>query len=185
LEFAIYIGVLLSLVIFLSRTSHPEIVTLAPDRDNPKNKLVSVETKPVPQCPQLRILRIDMSIYFGSINHIENRLAEISEKQGIKHILLELSGANFIDVAGAEMLVHEAHSLKAAGGGLYFVGMKSRVWQFMAQGGFIREIGASHFFDSKADAISAIYKRLDKSICETCVTRIFKECLEPAEKGGK
>lgn len=182
LEFAIYIGVLLSLVIFLSRTSHPEIVTLAPDRDDPKGKLINVETKPVPQCPQLRILRIDMSIYFGSINHIENRLAEVSEKQGIKHILLELSGANFIDVAGAEMLVHEAHSLEAAGGGLYFVGMKSRAWQFMAQGGFIREIGASHFFDSKAQAISSIYKRLDKSICETCVTRIFRECLEPKDK---
>ena len=182
LEFAIYIGVILSLVIFLSRTSHPEIVTLAPDRSNPKGKWINVDAKPVPQCPQLRILRVDMSIYFGSINHIENELAKISEKQGIKHILLELSGVNFIDVAGAEMLVHEAHNLEAAGGGLYFVGMKSRVWQFMAQGGFIREIGASHFFDSKAQAISSIYKRLDKSICETCMTRIFRECLEPREE---
>lgn len=182
LEFAIYIGVLLSLVIFLSRTSNPEVVTLAPDRDNPKGKLVNVESKPVPQCPQLRIVRIDMSIYFGSVNHIENRLAEISEKQGIHHILLELSGVNFIDVAGAEMLVHEARNLERKGGGLYFVGMKSRVWQFMAQGGFIREIGAAHFFDSKPRAISAIYARLDRKKCETCVTRIFTECLEPAEK---
>jgi len=179
LEFAIYIGVLLSLVIFLSRTSHPEIVTLAPDRDDPKGKLVNVDTKPVPQCPQLRIIRIDMSIYFGSVNHVANKLAEITEKQGIKHILLEMSGANFIDVAGAEMLVHEAEKLKAQGGGLYFVGMKARVWQFMAQGGFIREIGASQFFDSKQEAIASIYKRLDKEVCETCVTRIFRECLEP------
>jgi len=182
LEFAIYIGVLLSLVIFLNRTSHPDIVTLAPDRDDSKGKLIDIESKPVPQCPQLRILRVDMSIYFGSVNHIEGKLMEISEKMGINHILLELSGANFIDVAGAEMLVHEAHSLQEKGGNLYFSGMKPKVWQFMAQGGFIREIGAAQFFDSKPEAITSIYGVLDKNRCETCVTRIFRECLEPEEK---
>ncbi len=181
LEFAIYIGVLLSLVIFLKRTSTPELVTLAPDRDTPKGKLVSVDTKPVPQCPQLRIVRIDMSIYFGSVNHIANKLSEISDKQGIKHILLEMSGANFIDVAGAEMLVHEADKLREQGGGLYFVGMKPQVWQFMAQGGFIRHIGADHFFDTKSEALAAIHRRMDRKLCETCVTRIFRECLEPSK----
>jgi SulP family sulfate permease len=179
LEFAIYIGVLLSLVIFLNRTSHPDIVTLAPDRDDPKGKLIDIETKPVAQCPQLRVIRIDMSIYFGSVNHVESKLAELSEKHGINHILLVLSGANFIDVAGAEMLVHQAHALQEKGGNLYFCGMKGKVWQFMAQGGFIREIGAAQFFETKPEAIAGIYKRLDKQRCETCVTRIFRECLEP------
>jgi SulP family sulfate permease len=185
LEFAIYIGVLLSLVIFLNRTSHPDIITLAPDRDNPKNKFINIETKPLPQCPQLRIIRIDMSIYFGSVNHIESKLAEIYEKQGIKHILLVLSGANFIDTAGAEMLTHEAKSLQEQGGNLYFCGMKGKVWQFMAQGGFIREIGAAQFFEGKPEAITSIYKRLDKSRCETCVTRIFRECLEPKDDNAQ
>ncbi|WP_456378694.1 SulP family inorganic anion transporter [Thiolapillus sp.] len=185
LEFAIYIGVLLSLVIFLNRTSHPDIVTLSPNRDDPKGKLIDIETKPVPQCPQLRIIRIDMSIYFGSVNHIENKLAKISEEQGIHHILLVLSGANFIDVAGAEMLVNQARALREKGGNLYFCGMKGNVWQFMAQGGFIREIGAGQFFETKPEAISGIYKRLDKNRCETCMTRIFRECLEPEEEQKK
>ncbi|WP_456413330.1 SulP family inorganic anion transporter [Thiolapillus sp.] len=185
LEFAIYIGVLLSLVIFLNRTSHPDIVTLAPDRDDPKGKFIDIETKPLPQCPQLRIIRIDMSIYFGSVNHIENKLAKISEEQGIHHILLVLSGANFIDVAGAEMLVNEARALRKKGGNLYFCGMKGKVWQFMAQGGFIREIGAAQFFETKPEAVAGIYKRLDKNRCETCMTRIFRECLEPEEKPEK
>ncbi len=184
LEFAIYIGVLLSLVIFLSRTSTPDIAVLAPDRDDPKGKLVRVDNKPVPQCPQLRILRIDMSIYFGSINHIQNKLSEISEIQGIKHILLVMPSVNFIDVAGAEILAQEAKALQEKGGGLYFCAMKGRVWQFMAYGGFIREIGAEHFFDTKPEAIHRIYERLDRKICAECNTRIFYECqhdpkLEP------
>ncbi len=176
LEFAIYIGVLLSLVIFLSRTSTPDIAVLAPDRDDPKGKLVRVDNKPVPQCPQLRILRIDMSIYFGSINHIQNKLSEISEIQGIKHILLVMPSVNFIDVAGAEILAQEAKALQEKGGGLYFCAMKGRVWQFMAYGGFIREIGAENFFDTKPEAIHRIYERLDRKICAECNTRIFYEC---------
>ena len=80
LEFAIYLGVLLSLVIFLWRTSTPEIVTLAPDidQDAQKNTLVDVSSKPLNQCPQLKIIRIDMSVYFGSLNHIQTRLNEIN-----------------------------------------------------------------------------------------------------------
>ncbi len=176
LEFAIYLGVLLSLVIFLSRTSTPDIAVLAPDRDDPKGKLVRVDNKPVPQCPQLRILRIDMSIYFGSINHIQNKLSEISEIQGIKHILLVMPSVNFIDVAGAEILAQEAKALQEKGGGLYFCAMKGRVWQFMAYGGFIREIGAGNFFDTKPEAIHRIYERLDRKICAECSTHIFYEC---------
>ena len=74
LEFAIYLGVLLSLVIFLARTSTPEVVTLAPDIDDGtgKKKLINVTKKPLNQCPQLKIIRIKMSIYFGSINNIKN-----------------------------------------------------------------------------------------------------------------
>jgi len=105
LEFAIYLGVLLSLVLFLARTSTPDIVTLAPDYDNRHDKkiLVDVTTKPLRQCPQLRILRVDMSIYFGSLNHIQERIYSIAEG-GIPHILIIGSGINFIDLSGVEML---------------------------------------------------------------------------------
>ena len=61
LEFAIYLGVMLSLIIFLSRTSMPVIVTLAPDPDNQKQKLINVAKKPLKQCPQLKIIRIIMA----------------------------------------------------------------------------------------------------------------------------
>ena len=178
LEFAIYAGVILSLVFFLSKTSTPRIPTLSIDVD-PKTgerKLINIDTKPVKQCPQLKIIRIDMSVYFGSINHIQKRIAKIAEHERIYHILIVASGINFIDLAGAEGLVEENHQLKKKGGGLYFVGLKSSVYEFVAKTCFIKEIGPDHFFDSKTDAIHKIYKRLDKNICDDCNALIFKEC---------
>ncbi len=176
LEFAIYLGVLLSLVIFLSRTSMPDIITLAPDPDTPKHSLTNIQKKPLVQCPQLKIIRIDMSIYFGSLASIQRLLNRISDEEGINNILIISTSINFIDMAGAEMLVQEANRLKQRGGGLYFADNKSKVCLFLRKGSFLNEIGEDHFFASKKEAISRIFEKLNKSICSRCDKRIFKEC---------
>ena len=62
LEFAIYMGVMLSLVLFLSRTSTPDIVVLAPDPESERHKFINIVPGHLKECPQLRIIRIDMSI---------------------------------------------------------------------------------------------------------------------------
>ena len=178
LEFAIYLGVLLSLVIFLSRTSTPNIPTLTIDSDPPggKRKLINIQKKPVKLCPQLKIIRIDMSIYFGSINHLQKHIHKSVEGEKIKHILIVASVINFIDLSGAEVLITENNRLKTLGGGLYFVGLKASVYKFAAESCFIRKIGADHFFDSKTQAIREIYNRLDRDICDSCKVKIFREC---------
>ena len=117
-----------------------------------------------------------MEIYFGSINHIQKRIARIVDNEWINHIVIIASGINFIDLAGAEALVAENNRLKQSGGGLYFVGIKPHVYEFAARSCFIKELGNDHFFDHKSDAIRSIYKRLDHSKCDGCISNIFKEC---------
>lgn len=175
LEFAIYMGVMLSLVLFLSRTSTPDIVVLAPDPESERHKFINIETAHLKECPQLRIVRIDMSIYFGSLNFIQRKIHEYNDK-GIKHILIVSSGINFIDMAGAEMLVQEANRLKSIGGGLYFCSNKKKVCSFLRKGHFIDEIGPENFFENKKTAVSAIFEKLDKEVCAKCDKRIFMEC---------
>ncbi|MGD2057036.1 MAG: SulP family inorganic anion transporter, partial [Gammaproteobacteria bacterium] len=114
LEFAIYLGVLLSLVLFLAKTSTPEIATLSFDGEPGESgrKLINIKKKPLKQCPQLKILRIDMSVYFGSVNYIQNRIAKIVDNERICHILIEASGIHFIDLSGTAALVAENSRLK-------------------------------------------------------------------------
>jgi len=178
LEFAIYLGVLLSLIIFLARTSTPEVVTLAPDIDDKtgKKKLVNITKKPLNQCPQLKILRVDMSIYFGSINHIQNRLHHIIEQENIKHILIIGTGINFIDLSGAEALVTDANRLQKQGGGLYFAELKANVYEYISRNCFVAKVGNKYFFDKKSDSIKYIYNILDENVCSKCEARVFNEC---------
>ncbi len=184
LEFAIYLGVFLSLVIFLARTSTPDIVVLAPDSNPPyhKHALVDVSTKPLVQCPQLKIIRVDMSIYFGSLDHIQSKIHKITKTDKIYDILIIADGINLIDLAGTEMLLHEAQRLESMGGGLYFADIKPAVYESISKTHLINGIGNAHFFDDKKEAIIKLSRLLRmQGRCENCTARVFKECKDLPE----
>jgi len=178
LEFAIYLGVLLSLLLFIAKTSAPEVQTLAFSNESSdgSRKMHSIKTSPLIQCPQLKIIKINMSIYFGSINHIQKQISTIIDNQTIHHILVVCDGVNFVDLTGVDALVIEQNRLKKLGGSLYFVNFNSTVNDFMEKVNFFDDIGKDNFFNSKGEAINSIYARLDKGKCRTCRSLIFKEC---------
>jgi len=176
LEFAIYIGVFLSLIFYLQRTSRPHVAIMAPDSSEPGRRFLNLARKPLTECPQLKIVRIDGSLYYGAIDHISAFLDELSENHPQRHLLILANGINFVDISGAEFLVQEAMRWRARGGDFYICGLKFVAQDVLISGGFRDQIGADHFFSTKKDAIPAIFKRLDPKICETCQARIFLEC---------
>ncbi|MBK8489337.1 MAG: SulP family inorganic anion transporter [Saprospirales bacterium] len=176
LEFAVYIGVFLSLVFYLSRTSTPHIAIMAPDPSDPNRRFINRARKPLKECPQLKIVRIDGSLYYGAVDHIASFLGELSENHPQRHVLILANGINFVDITGAEFLVQETKRWRALGGDLYICGLKIIAQDVLVAGGYRDEIGEDHFFTTKKEAIPAIYQRLDPKICETCEARIFEEC---------
>lgn len=179
LEFAIYVGVILSLVLYLNRTAHPTFVTMVPDPDSGRRSLVNVATKPLPECPQLKIVRIDGSIFFGAVDHVAERLQAIARDSPEQaHILVVGSGINFIDLAGCEMLNEESHRLRLSGRVLYLCSLKGEAREILHRGGCIRSIGAENVFASKVEALAKLVPRLDPERCRVCRLRIFRECAQ-------
>ena len=175
LEFAIYMGVIISLVFYLQRTSSPNIVTLAPDTDNEHRAFVNIEKRPMPTCPQLRIIRIDGSLFFGAVDKVEDFLINVFEA-GEPNILIVGNGIGMIDLAGAELLEREVQKWKEAGRGFYFCSLSQPVSEYLEEGGFADHIGRENMFETKLTALQTIYSKLDQNICKTCTTRVFNEC---------
>lgn len=175
LEFAIFAGVLLSLVLYLERVSKPRTVTRTPDPRLPKQAFSSDPT--LPQCPQARFVRIDGSLFFGSVSHVQDFFDKIrSDFPEQKHLALFTQGINFVDPQGGDALVEEAKRRRKNGGALYLINVKQGLWDSLERCGCLDEIDPRHVFQSKTAAIHAIYQKLNKDICVACEPRIFLEC---------
>lgn len=177
LEFAIYVGVLLSLLLYLNRTSHPGFVTLVADLQDDCQRFINIDRKDLPECPQLKMLRVDGSLFFGAVNHFAEQLHVITRQNPEQaHILVVGGGINFIDVAGAETLANEARRLHLEGRKLYLCSMKGEVVETLYRGGYAERIGEENILGSKAAAIRALVPRLDAGRCRKCLARVFNEC---------
>lgn len=182
LEVAIYIGVLLSLMLYLARTSRPRIVDVKPDPT--EHGYLLTTRSGLPDCPQMKIVRLNGSIFFGAVDHVQSVLQRIDADNPVqKHLLIEMTGVNFVDVAGAEMLAMEAKRRRRLGGGLYLYRVNDEVMSLLARGGYLEDIGKENIFPVKSRAVGFIYPKLDTEICRTCERQIFRECKTSLPSG--
>lgn len=180
LEMAILAGVTLSLLVYLNRTSRPQMHTLVPDPRHPK-RAFSPLGEGLVECPQLRVITIDGSIYFGAVDHVESHLDTLREvAAGQKHLLIVARNINFIDVAGAEALAREARKRRWSGGRLYLCALRQPVEDVLRNSGLLADIGEENVFRGKKEAISEIFRRLDPQTCARCSARIYQECTAAA-----
>ena len=174
LETALFSGIGLSLFFYLEKTAKPNIAILGTTK---VHRFINVIRDPeVKECPQLKIVRIDGSIYFGALEVVSDFFSNLYDKGDVKHVLIVAKGINFIDLAGATWLSFEAKKWQKRGGGLYFSGLKIVSQQILKKGGFRKKIGEENFYVDKPSAINDIYNKLDKDICSNCKVRIFHEC---------
>ena len=186
LEMAILLGMLLSLMSFLYRTSRPAMRSMGFDSRAENRQFVVIDTPDdadapphsvLPECPQLKLLRMEGEVYFGATQHVADILhAWRSQPHPQKHLLVMAKSMNFIDLAGAELWEAELAARRAMGGNLYFHRPRPEVIRMWRKTGFTDVLGPEHQFPDKFTAIASIFTRLDPEICRHCNARIFREC---------
>jgi SulP family sulfate permease len=175
LQTAIFAGVLLSLMLFLNQAAHPGILDVKPVYG--RGAFHFDADTGLPDCPQLKILRVNGSVFFGAVEHVEDAFRRIDhEGARQKHLLIVASGINIVDISGAEMLAREARRRRAMGGGLYFWFMKDAVRDLLRKGGYMKDIGEESVFEQGTDVVGALCARLDADVCRGCKVRIFPPC---------
>jgi SulP family sulfate permease len=113
-ETGLIAGVLLSLGLFLYRTSRPHIaeVGLVPGTQHFRN----VRRHAVSVSPRLLGLRVDESLYFANARALEDRInEEVAQRPQLQHVVLLCSAVNDIDASALESLEAIDARLRDAG----------------------------------------------------------------------
>lgn len=156
LEFAIYAGVVLSIALFLRHSAKPKLVSVVPIPYRAGTPLRSAARHQLDECDKVKVLRLDGELFFGSVNHIQRELQFLSEVGHAEHILLVGSGVNYIDLAGAEMLVEEARRLESQGIALHLSNFKGTALATLKRGDFEDQIGKEFIHVSHHVALKQI-----------------------------
>jgi SulP family sulfate permease len=87
LEFAILLGVVFGLLLYVMDTTRPRIFSRVPDINQPDRPFVTDSS--LDECPQLKMLQVDGSLYFGSIHYVEKMLRIYEQREPRQtHLLL-------------------------------------------------------------------------------------------------
>ena len=159
LEMALLAGILASLYFYLERTSKPNIAVMGLNEDNKYINLIREEN--LKEDLNCKIIRIDGSLYFGSIETVAEYFHKAYKENEVKSILVMSAGINFIDFGAAEWLATEVQKWKNTRGGIYFQGMKVVSQDVLRKGGFFNQIGSDVFFADMETAVDEIKKRCE------------------------
>jgi SulP family sulfate permease len=157
IEEGITLGIILTLISHLRKTSQPHIAVVGriPGTEHYRNiKRHSVET-----WPHLLLLRVDESITFANINYIEEFInAELRQQPDIKHIVLIFTSISDIDTTALEELESLNHTLQAAKITLHISEAKGPVLDKLEKTDFLKQLQPGKAFFHTEDAVRELAK---------------------------
>jgi SulP family sulfate permease len=178
LDFAIYVGVISSLCVFIYESASPELPIISPiETENGQRKFRAIG-KPAPDlCPQLLIMRLDGPLFFGSVETVEKRLKEIRKQhKRQKHWIFTMKSVGKIDLAGADLLIKTIREVKADSGTFRIVAHFDPLINSLERLHVTDELGEGMLYSSKFEAVAAATLDLDKHVCKGCLRDMFSEC---------
>ena len=157
-EAGILLGVGLSLLLFLWRTSQPHmaVVGQVPGTEHFRN----IERFAVVESPEVLSLRVDESLYFPNSRYLEERIAElIAARPQVRHLVLMCPGVNLIDASALDSLENITERLHTAGVQLHLSEVKGPVMDQLKRSSFLQEFGGQVFI-SQFQALQTLSPRV-------------------------
>lgn len=152
-EAGVLSGVVLSIALFLFRSSRPHFAVVGQVRDSEHFR--NIARHDVITNPRVLTLRIDESLYFANARYMEDAVYDlIFDKPQIEHVILMCSAVNDIDLSALESLEAINDRLKTANIKFHLSEVKGPVMDRLGRSHLLHELtGSVHL--SQLDAIKA------------------------------
>ncbi len=178
LEQSIFVGVVLTLGLFMYRTMHPHITILSRAADG---ELRDAGSNILKTCPNITLMRFEGPLFFASAMYFEEKVLErVAVKPDLKFIIVDAEAITEIDATGEDMLHQLSLRLAALHIEFVFARTKRQVMDVFVRTGFAGPDWSDHFYRHDESAIEFAWQNI--SNCEQDVCPLAKDHECPAQR---
>jgi sulfate permease, SulP family len=152
----IVLGVALSLLMLIYRTSHPQGAVLGQLPGEEAYRDVRLHPEAL-TFPGLLIWRAGGDLFFASIGHVNEGLkaALAASRPPARHVLVDAESVNFIDTSACDALLNSIKQLKSQGITFAFARVRDEVCERMRPAGIEAVIGSTNFHERVTEGVQA------------------------------
>ncbi|MEQ1711812.1 MAG: SulP family inorganic anion transporter, partial [Hyphomicrobium sp.] len=144
-EEGILVGIALSCIFFLWRTSQPALVIVG--RLGNSMLFRDARFHEVTTYDNILMLRLDMSLYFANAAHLEDFvLRYVADHPKVQHFVLVCSSVNMIDASALETLESLKSRLQGGGVTMHLAAVKSSILKRLRAVGFFEKLAPGRIF---------------------------------------
>ena len=159
-EAGLVMGVLLSVLLYLWRTGHPNIAIVG--RLPHSTEFRSVERHKVETWPEILLVRVDEHLYFANVGHVQDMITrEFQKRPGIKHLVLVMSGVGFVDSSALGVLKLSAETLREAGVTIHLADVKGPVMDRLRRTKIFEQIAPGQVFPTAQIAVTTLTRAVE------------------------
>ena len=177
LDKAIYVGVAISLVLFLRRA---KLLTVRQMVFGPRGRLRELPIGPLPprfrECTAVRILHVEGSLFFASAGELRAALEDAARSPEVEVVIVRLKRTSGMDVTTTDVLEAVAATMAARGQHLLLVGMRDQAMATLQRSGAADTIGASALFPTKKRWFAAMNEAIERAAELLSPAHCHQEC---------
>jgi MFS superfamily sulfate permease-like transporter len=156
LDKGIYVGVVLSLLVFLYKSMRPTVATLSRHEDKAFRDALTHGLK---ECQHVTLIRFDGPLFFANASYLEDQIAErMRTMKKLEHIIIVCNGINDIDASGEEALSLVIENVRSAGLDISFSGVNEAVMKVLKRTHMLEKIGNDHIYPTMETAVCTVHE---------------------------
>jgi SulP family sulfate permease len=185
LDTAIYIGVGVSLIMFMRKASTPSLVEYT---FTDTGQLAQLENKQQRANPAISIVHVEGELFFGAADLFQEQVRYLADEDSIRVVILRMKNARHLDATSVLSLLQLHDYLRGSGRHLIVSGVSAEVERVLRNSGADRQIGPENIFPAEANLTMSTKRALVRARQllqgAKADVRIFYDRNRTADRGG-
>jgi SulP family sulfate permease len=178
LDTAIYVGIGMSLALFLQKSATPILVEYTFNDSGNLAELAEAGKRPH---PQISIIHVEGELFFGAADLFQSQVRRQAEDENIRIFILRMKNARHLDATTVLALQQLHDYLRETGRHLLISGSNPDVTAVLRNSGLLKQIGSENIFPAEANPTAATRRALQRAkqlLPQEADVRLFYEKLQ-------